>query len=64
MLATRVLAHPHEHEQPFTRSLSGIVLPASLTGVVVRAHDSLHGFGGAELSVPLGDALHFVVPDD
>jgi hypothetical protein len=64
VLATRVLAHPHEHEQPFTRSLFGIVLPASLTGVVVRAHDSLHGFGGAELSVPLGDALHFVVPDD
>ena len=64
VLATRVLAHPHQQEQPFTRSLSGILLPASVTEVVVRAHDSLHGFGGAELSVPLGDAGHVQVPVD
>ena len=64
VLATRVLAHPHEQEQPFTRSLSGVVLPASLTEVVVRAHDSVHGFGGAELTVPLGDAEHVQVPVD
>ena len=64
VLATRVLAHPHEQEQPFTRSLSGVVLPASVTEVVVRAHDSLHGFGGAELGVALGDAGHVQVPVD
>ena len=55
VLATRVLAHPHEQEQPFTRSLSGVRIPASIAEVVVRAHDSLHGFGGAELRIPLGD---------
>lgn len=52
----RVLAHPHEHEQPFTRSLSGIRIPAAVSTVTVKAHDSVHGFGGAELTVDL-DAL-------
>ena len=43
VLATRVLAHPHEHEQPFTRSLSGVDLPTDLSSVRIRAHDSVHG---------------------
>ena len=64
VLATRVLAHPHETEQPFTRSLSRVRIPASVTEVVVRAHDSVHGFGGAELRVPLGESDHVRVPAD
>ena len=28
LLGTRVLLHPHEHEQPFTRSLGGVAIPA------------------------------------
>jgi len=54
VLATRVLVHPHVHEQPFTRSLSGVRIPAEYTWVRVRAHDLLHGYGGREvtLSVP------------
>ena len=45
LLGTRVLLHPHENEQPFTRSLGGIEIPASLDRVTIRAHDSEHGWG-------------------
>ena len=41
----RKLLHPHENEQPFTRSLSGVVVPDGVTEVLVRAHDSVHGWG-------------------
>jgi hypothetical protein len=50
---TRLLLHPHETEQPFTRSQSGIVIPASETRVRVRAHDLVDGFGGREALVDL-----------
>jgi hypothetical protein len=50
----RVLAHPHDNEQPFTRSQSGIAIPAEVGTVIIRAHDKLHGWGGAELHVDLG----------
>lgn len=53
VLATRVLYHPHVDEQPFTRSLSGVKIPAGVTDVTIRAHDKLHGYGGAELVVEL-----------
>ena len=49
ILATRVLHHPHTEEQPFTRLLSGISLPADTREVILRAHDSVHGYGGAEI---------------
>lgn len=54
ILGTRTLLHPHENEQPFTRSLTGVEIPSDLTEVRVRAHDSVHEYGGAEivLSVP------------
>lgn len=51
----RVLAHPHDNEQPFTRSQSGIVVPEGVSTVTIRAHDKVHGWGGAELSVELED---------
>jgi hypothetical protein len=50
---TRPLAHPHVDEQPFTRSQSGIVIPEGVTGILVRAHDRLDGFGGREIQVDL-----------
>ena len=50
---TRLLLHPHETEQPFTRSQSGIVIPAGVTQVTVRAHDLVDGFGGREVIVDL-----------
>jgi hypothetical protein len=50
---TRLLLHPHENEQPFTRSQSGIVIPPGLTQVLVRAHDLVDGYGGQEVIVDL-----------
>lgn len=51
-LGYRVLAHPHVNEQPFTRSLNGVVIPQGTKAVVVIAKDSVHGVG-AEFRVEL-----------
>ncbi len=51
VLATRVLHHPHVGQQPFTRGLGGVRIPGGVTSVAVRARDSVHGYGGAELTV-------------
>ena len=45
-LGARILAHPHEQEQPFTRSKCGIKIPKDVSQVVVRAKCNKHGFGG------------------
>lgn len=52
VLGTRVLYHPHVEEQPFTRSHT-LSIPAGITRVTIRALDSVHGAGGAEITVPL-----------
>lgn len=52
-LATRVLAHPHVGEQPFTRSLSGVEVPTGITTVEVAARDSVSGFCGVTLDVAM-----------
>jgi len=53
VLGSRVLVHPHDNEQPFTRSLT-LTLPPGTTLIRLRANDSVHGLGGTtiELSVP------------
>lgn len=51
VIAERVLTHPHESEQPFTRSQSSIVAGGS--EVLVRAHHSVGGFCGSEMTVQL-----------
>ena len=53
VLATRKLLHPHDGEQPFTRSLRNVKIPAELDEVVIRAHDLVHGYGGKEILVTL-----------
>ncbi len=53
ILGTRILHHPHVNEQPFTRSLSGIQISKDIKVVIVRAHDSVHEYGGEEMSVNL-----------
>lgn len=46
----RVLAHPHETEQPFTRSQSGVVT----TGLVwLEAKDNVEGLGGSKIYLDL-----------
>lgn len=53
LLGARVLYHPHEDEQPFTRSLSGVAIPADIERVKIRARDSKHGYGKQEFIVDL-----------
>jgi len=53
LLGRRVLLHPHVDEQPFTRSISGVHIPAGLKRVRIRAHDKVHGWGGRELTLEL-----------
>ncbi|CAK9075725.1 Putative lipoprotein Hmuk_2215, partial [Durusdinium trenchii] len=43
-LGFRELFHPHVEEQPFTRSLSGITIPDTLTEVIVRPRCNLTGW--------------------
>jgi hypothetical protein len=51
LLGARTLHHPHVEEQPFTRSMRGLEIPQDVARVRIRAHDSVHGFGGAEATV-------------
>lgn len=56
VLARRVLVHPHEDEQPFTRSESGIRIPAATGVVFVEAHDKVHGWSADRVRVDLRQA--------
>lgn len=53
LLGSRVLHHPHDNEQPFTRSLSGVSIPAGVSQVKIRARDSVHGYSSQEFLVDL-----------
>jgi hypothetical protein len=53
LLATRKLLHPHENEQPFTRSLGGVAIAPEVSQVRLRAHDSRDGYGGREVALDL-----------
>jgi len=53
VLGTRILYHPHVDEQPFTRSLSGVKISDSIMEVTVRAHDSVHKYGGKTVTVAI-----------
>ncbi|MEM6481405.1 MAG: hypothetical protein AAF681_06125 [Pseudomonadota bacterium] len=43
-LGYRKLMHPHVEEQPFTRSLSGIVIPDGTREIFIRTRCSTHGW--------------------
>ncbi len=45
IIATRVLHHPHDNEQPFTRALRNVAIDSDIDIVEIRAHDSRHGYG-------------------
>jgi len=53
IFGTRILHHPHVNEQPFTRSLSDVEIPKNITSVIIRAHDSVHQYGGKVANVQL-----------
>ncbi len=52
-LAIRELLHPHDNEQPFTRSIEDVEIPEDIAKVVVRARDSRHLYGGKEITVKI-----------
>ena len=56
VFGTRTLFHPHDNEQPFTRSLSAIAIPASETEVYIEAHDKAHGWAQQRLRLDLTKA--------
>lgn len=50
---TRLLAHDHAAEQPFTRSQSGIAIPDDVDVVVIEGRDQQYGWGGATFELTL-----------
>ena len=52
-IATRILHHPHVNEQPFTRSLFGVVINKDIKQVIIKAYDSVHKYGGKEFKLDL-----------
>ncbi|MCE8538604.1 hypothetical protein KBY27_14230 [Ruegeria pomeroyi] len=52
-LGMRTLFHPHETEQPFTRSLGGVVIPEGTTQVQIEARCNVDGWASQRLVVDL-----------
>ena len=52
-LGYRKLLHPHVDEQPFTRSLSGIVIPDGTREIFVKARCSVDGWSDTAMRVAL-----------
>ena len=53
IIATRILHHPHIHEQPFTRSISNVKIPNNTKTITIKAHDLIHKYGGKEFIIKL-----------
>lgn len=52
-LGYRKLLHPHVNEQPFTRSLRGVMVPDGIRVVIIRARCTQHGWSGKAVRVEL-----------
>ncbi len=54
--AEMTLTHDHAAEQPFTRTQTGVEIPAGVTSVVVQGRDLQNGYGGQTqtLDLPTG----------
>ncbi|HHJ34828.1 MAG TPA: hypothetical protein ENJ87_03590 [Gammaproteobacteria bacterium] len=57
VLGDRVLHHPHVGEQPFTRGLSAVTIPADNHIVYIEAHDKVHGWSPVRLRVDMAKAV-------
>ena len=53
LLGRRVLLHPHESEQPFTRELHGVKIAPGIERVTVRARHKPKGYDGRTLRIAL-----------
>lgn len=58
ILGDRVLYHPHVNEQPFTRSLAGVVVPEGVSIIYIEAHDKVHGWTKQTMKVDLNKAVN------
>ncbi len=58
VLGTRVLLHPHETEQPFTRELDGVRIAPSIGQVTVRAWMKR----GKQIKAAGGETMQVKVP--
>lgn len=54
-LGYRLLAHPHEFEQHFTRTLGGVAIPVGTKSVFIRAHCLVDGWAKPRFEVKLPD---------
>lgn len=52
-LGIRELGHDHAGEQPFTRSVSGVEIPADVTTVTIQGRDQVSGWGGDTVDIQL-----------
>ena len=52
-LGYRKLWHPHQNEQPFTRSLSNVSIPDGTKTIYVEAHDKVHGWSKQRVKIDL-----------
>jgi hypothetical protein len=53
VLGERTLWHDHQDEQPFTRDLYGVKIPAGISKVLVQGRDKKFGYGGKTVSIIL-----------
>lgn len=49
----RMLTHDHAAEQPFTRTLADVEIPAGVDSVTIEARDQEYGYGGATFNLKL-----------
>ncbi|MCK5735717.1 MAG: hypothetical protein KAH21_04525 [Spirochaetaceae bacterium] len=57
LIGERILAHPHDTEQPFTRSLSSLEIPDEVQNILIRAKCNLHDFGGKEINFKIPENI-------
>ena len=53
VIGDRALTHPHVDEQPFTRSLSGVKIPADVNAVLIRPHCTMDGWAATPTTLVL-----------
>ena len=52
-LGMRKLWHPHEDEQPFTRTLANVLVPKGKTIIYIEARDKVHGWSKQRVRINL-----------
>ena len=53
VLGNRKLWHPHVGEQPFTRSLSDVLIPKGTEVIYIEAHDKVHGWSKQRVRIDM-----------